>query len=97
MTMMKTKSRWAILLVMAALVSSLNFHATGLSGKDNSAIAGQQVAVYLTAAETSYRLSPTDKLGFTEFGQPLETQACVFVDQDTHLAAAATTCCTTSR
>jgi len=78
--MMKTKSRWAILLVMAALVSSLNFHATGLSGKDNSAIAGQQVAVYLTAAETSYRLSPTDKLGFTEFGQPLETQACVFVD-----------------
>ena len=78
--MMKTRIRWAILLVLAALVSSLSFQATGLSAKDNSAIAGQQVAVYLTAAETSYRLSPTDKLEFREFGQPLETQACVFVD-----------------
>jgi glucosylceramidase len=80
MTMMKTKSRWAILLVMAALVSSLVFQATGLSAKDDSAIAGQQVAVYVTAAETTFRLSSTETLEFKEFGQPLETQACVFVD-----------------
>jgi glucosylceramidase len=78
--MMKQKNRWAFLVVMAALGSSLSVQVKGLSAKDNLAIAGQQVAVYLTAAETSYRLSPTETLEFREFGQPLETQACVFVD-----------------
>lgn len=78
--MTKAINRWAILLVMAALASTLDFQATGRSAKQKSAIAGQQVAVYLTAAETSYRLSPTGKLEFKDFGQPLETQACIFVD-----------------
>src|SRR5437868_2544124 len=38
------------------------------------------VIVYTTAENTSYRLSTTDTLHFTHFGQPLETQVCVFVD-----------------
>ncbi len=40
----------------------------------------KKVVVITTADSTSYRLTPTDTLGFTDFPQPLETQACIFVD-----------------
>lgn len=39
------------------------------------------VTVYTTAQNTEYRISKTaDNLQFSDFGQPLETQVCVFVD-----------------
>ena len=39
------------------------------------------VTVYTTAKNTNYRISKTDSgLQFSDFGQPLETQICVFVD-----------------
>ncbi len=39
------------------------------------------VTVYTTAKNTDYRISKTDSgLKFSDFGQPLETQVCVFVD-----------------
>jgi glucosylceramidase len=39
------------------------------------------VTVYTTAKNTGYRISKTDSgLQFSDFGQPLETQVCVFVD-----------------
>jgi glucosylceramidase len=39
------------------------------------------VTVYTTANNTNYRITKTDSgLKFTDFGQPLETQVCVFVD-----------------
>ncbi|HTB26783.1 MAG TPA: glycoside hydrolase family 30 protein [Puia sp.] len=39
------------------------------------------VTVYTTAKNTSYRITKTDSgLQFSDFGQPLETQVCVFVD-----------------
>ena len=39
------------------------------------------VTVYTTAKNTNYRISKTDSgLQFSDFGQPLETQVCVFVD-----------------
>lgn len=41
---------------------------------------GKKIAVYTTADHTNLRLSQTDTLQFKEFGQPLETQLCVFVD-----------------
>ncbi len=41
---------------------------------------GKKVMVYTTADSTHLRLSPTDTLSFTDFGQPFETQPCVFVD-----------------
>ncbi len=41
---------------------------------------GQKVLVYRTAAQTALRLTLTDTLAFADFGQPLETQACVFID-----------------
>ncbi len=44
--------------------------------KANSA----NVIVHTTAKNTNYRLTKTATLQFKEFGQPLETQVCVFVD-----------------
>ncbi len=41
---------------------------------------GRNVIVYTTAGSTTYRLQPTDTLKLADFGQPLETQPCVFVD-----------------
>lgn len=43
-------------------------------------VEGKTAAVYTTAAKTDLRLSPDGILQFTDFGQPLETQVCVFVD-----------------
>jgi len=36
--------------------------------------------VYTTAENTDLRLSLTDELRLSPFGQPLETQPCVFID-----------------
>jgi glucosylceramidase len=41
---------------------------------------GKKVIVYTTAEGTSYKLSATDTLSFSDFDQPLETQPCIFVD-----------------
>lgn len=40
----------------------------------------KKVTVYTTAEKTDYRLSQTATGQFTQFGQPFETQICVFVD-----------------
>lgn len=40
----------------------------------------KSITVYTTADSTNYRLSLTDTLAFSDFGQPLETQPCIFVD-----------------
>ena len=39
-----------------------------------------KATVYTTARDTSLRLSPTGEVQFKDFGQPFETQVCVFVD-----------------
>jgi glucosylceramidase len=51
-----------------------------LAPPDISRVETREIAVYTTAANTDYRLSPTGKLTFKPMGQPLETQVCVFVD-----------------
>jgi glucosylceramidase len=44
-------------------------------------VADKKVNVYTTADTANYRLTLTDSsLKFSDFGQPLETQVCVFVD-----------------
>ena len=40
----------------------------------------KKIVVYTTADNTKYRITATDTLFLTYFGQPLETQPCVFVD-----------------
>ncbi len=52
-------------------------------GKNTSShkpVTDQPITVYTTADSTNYRLSVTNMLHFKQFGQPLETQACIFVD-----------------
>ena len=41
---------------------------------------GREVRVYATADNSNQRLTATETVPFTHFGQPLETQICVFVD-----------------
>ncbi|MEI6888933.1 MAG: glycoside hydrolase family 30 protein [Bacteroidales bacterium] len=59
--------------------------ASGVTKAGNSLIntgnkAVKKAVVYTTAENTRLRLSITDTLKLTGFGQPLETQPCVFVD-----------------
>ena len=42
--------------------------------------AQKSVTVYTTAQNTDFRLSKTDAPAFSDFGQPKETQVCIFVD-----------------
>jgi len=46
----------------------------------NLNVDGKQILVYTTADTANYRLTLTDTLTFADFGQPKETQPCVFVD-----------------
>ncbi len=41
---------------------------------------GKTIIVYTTADSSNHRLTVTDTLTFKDFGQPKETQICVFVD-----------------
>jgi len=40
----------------------------------------KKVIVYTTAENSQLRLTITDTVGFVDFGQPKETQPCVFID-----------------
>lgn len=40
----------------------------------------QKVVVYTTAENTNLRISQTETVQFVDFGQPKETQPCVFID-----------------
>jgi glucosylceramidase len=41
-----------------------------------------KVSVYTTAEKTNWRISLTDSGRLQDFGQPLETQPCIFIDPD---------------
>lgn len=41
---------------------------------------GKAIIVYTTAENSNMRITATDTLHFKDFGQPLETQICIFVD-----------------
>jgi glucosylceramidase len=47
---------------------------------DTGGAGPRRIVVYTTADNTALRMTPTDTLTLAEFGQPLETQPCVFVD-----------------
>jgi len=78
--------RNGLLLIVLTLLAAC----TGNSGSDKTSgtmaaepafsAASKKVVVYTTAESTSFRLSATDTLTFTDFGQPLETQPSLFVD-----------------
>lgn len=41
---------------------------------------GKKVKIYATAMDTNLRLTNVGQVEFSDFGQPVETQVCVFVD-----------------
>jgi glucosylceramidase len=43
-------------------------------------IDNKKVTIYTTALNTDYRITQTEVLSFKDFGQPFETQPCVFID-----------------
>ncbi len=53
---------------------------TVLSTEKSFSTVGKKIMVYSTADSTDWRITATDTLEFKDFGQPLETQICVFVD-----------------
>lgn len=59
----------------------LSLAVVGLFMLGTTDIHGQKKAtVYTTAKDTEYRLARTEEVEFKNFGQPFETQPCVFVD-----------------
>lgn len=64
--------------------SAMAFLAAGVSlssaQTNNADISNKQVTVYTTAKDTEHRLAKTGTAQFKDFGQPLETQACVFIE-----------------
>ncbi|WP_345256102.1 glycoside hydrolase family 30 protein [Flaviaesturariibacter amylovorans] len=64
----------------AAFMAGRPAGSTGAPRHDSLPGAGRKVLVYTTAMGTDLRLALTDTLTLARFGQPLETQPCVFVD-----------------
>ena len=56
------------------------FTVNGQTLKKNSPTLSGKIRVYTTAENTDYKLTETGTIEFSDFGQPLETQVCVFVD-----------------
>ncbi len=66
------------------LLASVTLYAAGAQQRSTApavkSYAGRKVVVITTADSTNYRLTATDTLTFAAFGQPFETQPCIFVD-----------------
>lgn len=50
------------------------------SSAPQAASTGKAVTIFTTAENTEHRITQTGTAAFQDFGQPLETQICVFVD-----------------
>jgi glucosylceramidase len=70
----------ASMLPNGGLASMLHFAESQANSGLASMLPEGGVTVYTTAKDTSLRLSQTERLAFKEFGQPMETEPCVFVD-----------------
>ena len=62
------------------LVSCNQFISNPSKSESTFSLDNKKAIVYTTADSTELRLSATDTLQFSEQGQPVETQVCVFVD-----------------
>ncbi len=66
--------------LLLAFNSNKTSHQPMRSTTTKTGAVGKKIIVYSTADKTDYRITATDTLTFSNFGQPLETQPCVFVD-----------------
>ncbi|MDQ6757329.1 MAG: glycosyl hydrolase [Bacteroidota bacterium] len=72
------KTSFALIVLLLTGLSGINQTPDHPSAKFN--IDGKTVTVYTTADKTDKRITATGTLQFSNFGQPFETQVCVFVD-----------------
>ncbi|RNI26754.1 glycoside hydrolase family 30 protein [Rufibacter latericius] len=80
--MKKIHSLASLALLTAGIAVSCSQVKTSQSKTSNTnfQVNNRSVTVYTTAKDTEHRLSQTGTARFQDFGQPLETQVCVFVD-----------------
>jgi len=69
-----------MLFLFLALVGFKSYGQKETTAPGNKSFVPVKAAVYSTARDTSLRLSSTGEVQFKDFGQPLETQVCVFID-----------------
>jgi glucosylceramidase len=62
------------------LVASFHNNHHSLLSPAHDTTKGKKIIVYTTAQGTEYRMTATDTLTFKDFGQPFETQPCIFID-----------------
>jgi len=72
--------RKLILVSGLSLLFVTNTLTAGNGNGSTSAPKGKKVVVYTTAENTKLRISQTETIQFVDFGQPKETQPCVFID-----------------
>ncbi|MBE0679595.1 MAG: glycosyl hydrolase, partial [Bacteroidales bacterium] len=71
----------AVLLLAACTGNKVtDKQAATASPKAEFSAGSKKIVVYTTAESTPFRLSATDTLTFSDFGQPLETQPSLFID-----------------
>src|SRR5882724_3190682 len=70
----------ASLVLLAACSTPADKPADKAPATSDSTFTNKSAVVFTTADSTNNRITATDTLHFTDFAQPLETQACVFVD-----------------
>jgi glucosylceramidase len=82
--MKKTHTLASLALLAVSITVSCSQIKTGQSKSRNPnfQVDNRSVTVYTTAKDTKHRLSQTGTMRFQDFGQPMETQVCVFVDPD---------------
>ena len=70
----------SLVLSLVLLISYSNIVAGNSPGKISTAVIPVKAQVFTTAKDTSLRLAQTKDALFEDFGQPFETQVCIFVD-----------------
>jgi len=75
--MRKIKS--AILSTLVVL-AGCNVQTEKKSNSSLKTIVPEKAKIFVTARDTNLRLTNVGEVSFQDFGQPLETQVCVFLD-----------------
>lgn len=74
------KIKTALLFPLVTLLACTSAPTSKTAMQPGKTIDPVKAQVFVTAKDTSLRLSQTADLSFEPFGQPVETQVCVFVD-----------------
>ncbi len=74
------KIKTTIVLSVMAWVSCTQPQAPKMAEQSQTVAEPTKAEIFATAKDTTLRLTKTADVTFEEFGQPLETQVCVFVD-----------------